>query len=172
MPTIKIKGLAKLTKHLRKVELEQWKVAMRVIDKYVTLMVAEARRLAPVDTGFTADSIDKEKTGQFSITFVVKSAYAAMQEFGLGVYMDIPEELEREAIKFKGYKHGSFEEFVQELEEWCARKGIDTNAAYPIAIKILNVGMQPQPFFYPAYRKYKDEMVKAIDEALQKLIGK
>lgn len=171
MPKIVIRGLPELKKKLQRIELEKWKVVIGVVDKYVDLMVAEARRLAPVDRGFTKNSITKERRGDFNIAFIVGTAYAAMNEFGTGDYMDIPPELEQDALVFKGYKHGDFNEFLQEIKEWCGRKGIDENAAYPIAITILNRGIKPQPFFWPAYNKYKDQMIDEANRELQKLVN-
>lgn len=170
MPKVTIKGLPELTKKLKRIELEKWKVVMRVVDKYVDLMVADARANAPVDRGFTKNSIDKEVKGDFSISFFVGTAYGAIQEFGTGDYMDIPSELEQDALVFKGYKSGNFDEFLEEIKEWCSRKGIDEGAAYPIAVKILNKGLRPQPFFYPAYRKYKDALIAEANVELKKLV--
>lgn len=171
MPKITIKGLPELTKKLKRIELEKWKVVMRVVDKYVDLMVADARANAPVDRGITRNSISKERKGDFSISFFVGTAYGAIQEFGLGMYMDIPPELEQDALVFKGYKSGNFDEFLEEIKDWCGRKGIDENAAYPIALTILNKGIRPQPFFYPAYLKFKDALIAEADKELQKLVG-
>lgn len=166
---IKIKGLPKLVKELTQREKRIWKVTMAVVDKYVTLMVADARQNAPEDMGILKNSIRKEKKDEFHISFTVGAVYAAMQEFGTGVYMDIPKELEQEALVWKGYKSGNFDEFVAELKEWCERKGIDPEAAYPIARKILRYGSEPHPFFYPAYLKYKDQMLAEINRELQEL---
>lgn len=171
MPKVTIGGLEKLLNNLRKAEQQLWPTVMRVIDKYVDLMVADARQNAPVDLGVARDSIGKEVKDR-AVVFHVASAHGAIQEFGFGAKMgDIPPELESEALKFKGYKSGDFKEFVKELEEWCARKGIDTEAAYPIAVSILNNGLAPQPFFYPAYQKYKPMMLKEIDTEVQKLLN-
>lgn len=171
MPKVTIKGLPELTRKLKKIELEKWKVVMRVVNKYVDLMVAEARANAPVDRGVTRDSIQKEVKSDFSISFFVGTAYGAIQEFGTGLLMEIPPELEQDALQFKGYKSGDFKSFVKEIEEWCVRKGIDPEAAYPIAASILNEGLKPQPFFYPAFKKYKDAMILEAQAELDKLVA-
>ena len=168
MPIIRIKGLDSLQNKLKQAHAKIWPTVMRVVEKYVDLMIQDAKQNAPEDLGETKNSIGKE-VGQQSITLFVGAAHGAIQEFGVGARMSVPEELEEEARKFKGYKGGNFKEFVEEIRGWCVRKGIDPDAAYPIAASILERGLKPQPFFYPAYRKYKEPMLKEIEEELQKL---
>lgn len=172
--TIKISGLEKLYDKMRKAEAEMWPTIMSVIEKYVKLMVEEAKKNVPEDTGAAKESIgyeiDNEKK---EAIFYVSSAHAAIQEFGFngaaGNRMDIPPELEDEAKKFKGYKEGNFEDFLEALKGWVVRKGLPEESAFPIAKSILHYGLAPQPFFHPAYIKYKDKMIKEIDKKLKKL---
>lgn len=170
MPTINLKGVEKLLKEVRRREALIWPTVMEVVNEYVDRMIADAKANAPEDLGDTKGSIGKENDGNMKVIFFVGSAHGAIQEFGTLGYMDVPPELEEEAQKFKGYKGGDFEEFLDAIKAWCQRKGIDENAAYPIAVNILRNGLKPQPFFYPAYRKYKESMLEEIDKRLQKLM--
>lgn len=176
MATIKVKGVDRLLDKFRNARQQTWPTIMRVINKYVDLMIADAQANAPVDLGVARDSIKKEEK-EFSVIYILDSAHGAIQEFGYGGRMDVPPELEEEAKKFKGYKSGSFKEFVEELKEWCLRKGIDPEAAYPIAANLMRNGMHPGgnssdskgAFYYPAYQKYKEPMLKEIKKELDKL---
>lgn len=171
MPKISIKGADALARKLEAARTQLWPTVMRVIEKYVDLMVEDAKQNAPVDRGVARDSIGKEVRDR-SVIYFVASAHGAIQEFGFGAKMgDIPAELEQEALKFKGYKNGDFKQFVEELKEWCVRKGIDPQAAYPIAASIMDNGLPARPFFYPAYLKYREPMIKEIEKELQKLFN-
>lgn len=171
MPTISIKGVEKLLNQIKKREALIWPTVIQVVNEYVDLMIADAKANAPEDLGDVKSSIGKEANGELRVVFFVGSAHGAIQEFGTLGYVDVPPELEEEAQKFKGYKGGDFEEFLEAIRAWCQRKGIDEKAAYPIAVNILRKGLKPQPFFYPAYLKYKDKMLQEIDTRLQKLLN-
>lgn len=171
MATIKVRGVDRLMTRIRFAKAQMWPTTMAIIEKYVDMMIAEARENAPVDLGVARDSLGKEVRDR-SVVYFLASAHGAIQEFGYGGRMaDIPTEMEEEARKFKGYKSGDFKEFVAELKEWCVRKGIDPEAAYPIAASILDKGLQPRPFYYPAYQKYKPDMLKEIEENLKNLFN-
>ena len=165
---IKLKGVEQVYNQLKRAEEQRWPTIIRVIEKYVDLMVAEAKKNAPVDIGTTKASIGKQMLTH-SVIFYLDSDHGAVQEFGTGARMDIPVELESEAIKFKGMKGGDINEFAKELEAWGSRKGIVVKDPYLMALAILRNGLRPQPFMYPAYLKYKDKIVPEIDKALTNL---
>lgn len=167
MARSRIKGLDRFKKDVTNLKTELKTTVHKTIKEYADKMVVDARANVPVDTGVARDSIGSQEVEQGRVIFYVDSPHGAIQEFGLGVYMEVPEELREEALKFKGYKNGDFDEFLSELEDWCRRKGIDPNAAYPIALSILNKGMRPQPFFYPAFQKFKTPLLQELDRRLQ-----
>ena len=45
---------------------------------------------------------------------------------------------------------GNFEDGLESIKDWCRKKGIDVKLAYVIFVNILNKGIEPQPFLYPA----------------------
>lgn len=133
------------------------------INDVVDMMIRDAREKAPRDMGRLIDSIDKENrdTG-WTVIFFAGVDYAAFQEFGTGSRVNVPAELADVAQQFRGFKSGNFEEFLENIKGWCSRKGIPESAAYPIAVSILQRGLNPQPFFYPAYRENKDKIESLI----------
>jgi hypothetical protein len=81
--------------------------------------------------------------------------YAAFLEFGTRKYAaqyvaSLPADWKSYAATFKGSSGGSFDELLKAIMGWVKRKGIDSDAAYPIALKIIREGIKPKPFLYPA----------------------
>lgn len=170
MVHINLKGVERLLAKTRAAEKALWPTVMGVIHTYVDKMVQDAKANAPYDMGEVQSSIGKEQKDEHTVVFYMASAHGVMQELGTGTRMlDIPDMLEEEARKFKGYKGGNMAEFVAELREWCVRKGIDPDAAYIIAVTLLEEGTRPQPFFYPAFQRWEGPMVEEIKQKVAKL---
>jgi len=94
--------------------------------------------------------------------------YAAFVEFGTGAKVNVPAELQNEAAKFKDGDNGTFKEGIESIKIWCRLKGIPEAAAYPILLKLLKLGMKPQPFLYPALVKGRAEYIKTLEKLLTK----
>lgn len=167
----RIKGLDALRKTLSNFRQNAEKEAKTAMQEAVSKMITDAKSYAPRDLFNLVNSIDKEdRDNGWTVVFFVGEAHGAFMEFGTGPRVDVPPELSAVAADFKGYKSGSFDEFVGNIREWCARKGIDTDAAYVIALSILNKGLAPRPYFYPAYLKYRGTILPDIEDRMQKLL--
>lgn len=143
-----------------------------------------AKTLAPGDEGNLRRSITAvpgNGSGSLSASVVVNAGYAAFIEFGTKKYAaryvaTLPSDWKSYAATFKGQKGGSMDEFIQAIMAWVQRKGIGgqttksgnvsqsksshdamQQAAYAIALNILQNGVKPQPFLYPAVLKYTQE---------------
>lgn len=177
MAHISIKGLEAAIREVKRAEKKLQDTVKDAISEVIDLMIEEAKRNAPKDIGDLINSIDKESKDAWTMVFFVGEVHGAFQEFGLAGLRNvqsnliIPEEMEEVAREFKSYKGGNFKDFVKEIEEWCGRKGIDEGAAYAIAVKILNYGLEARPYFYPAYEKYKPEVLKRVKERVQELFN-
>lgn len=167
----RIKGLPELKSKMQKLKTGLQETVVGTIWDVVGLMVADAKADAPVDLAKLINSIDRKRseTG-WSVVFYVGEAHGAFQEFGFGKYLEVPAELSEEALKFKGYKSGNFEEFLADITAWCERKGIDTGAAWLIAVSILRKGLRPKPYFYPAYLKHKDTIAPIMYKRIKELM--
>lgn len=147
----------------------------------------EAKRAAPVDQGALRNSIGYEKTTDGAMAFV-KSSYGAYIEFGTGGKVNIPAGFQEYAAKFKGKGGGgNLGDMLNDLAEWVRRKGLagtysvktrartgkraaranqDLEVAYAIMYSILKKGINPQPFFIPAYLREKPNLFKRLKKLL------
>lgn len=128
------------------------------------------------NTGKLAGSITGQVTGnQAKIT--VATNYAAYIEFGTRKFATkyvatLPADWKAYAATFKGKGGGTMEQFIQDIMQWVRQKGIGAKltksgnvseskdsleamqqAAYAIALNILQNGIRAQPFLYPAVVK-------------------
>lgn len=163
-----IKGMRELLRELDKFEKDTEEITKRTIEDVVNMMITDAKAKAPRDLGRLIDSIDSEnKDNGWTYVFFVGEVYGAFQEFGTGARVQVPSELTDIASSLKGYKSGNFSEFLTSIEEWCSRKGIDKKAAWLIAMSILKKGLDPHPFFYPAYVNNKDKILPLIEQKVK-----
>lgn len=114
-----------------------------------------AKQKAPKAFGKLAQGIGIER--DFLSAKVVSNAdYSGYVEFGTGAKVSIPQEWQKMASELRrNVRGGGFAEGLQSIKDWCRLKGIDEGAAYPIFISILDNGIRPQPFMYPAFKKTK-----------------
>lgn len=168
----KIKGLNKVLKKLEKFGDEAEKIIEQTTEANAKELVANARSLAPKDKGKLAQSIIDEKVTNLTYNIVVGSEYGAYVEFGTGKKVSVPKDLQDQADKFRGGKGGTFQEGLQAIKDWCRSKGIEEKFAYPIFISILNEGITPQPYLYPAWVKGKIRYVKDLKGDLKYLTNK
>ena len=95
--------------------------------------------------------------------------YAGYMEFGTGTKVQVPAEFSDMAKSFQSGGKGNFKQALENINLWCKKKGIDEKAAYPILLSILRVGVNPQPFFYPAWVATKKRYVKDLENLLKTL---
>lgn len=126
----------------------------------------EAVSAAPANTSFLRSSSYSDIDGLEGVVGF-KAEYAAFMEFGTGALYDAPAEWGEYASTFKGSNFGSFEEFKVSLLDWMRVKGIEDKFLYPIMMKILRIGIRPQPFLYPAW---KNNTIKFLDN-LKKMLN-
>lgn len=125
-----------------------------------------ASQLAPTDEGHLKGAInpDYATKGKLKASVTVAVNYAAYLEFGTKKYAaayvsSLPADWQTFASEFRGGTGGGFAEFVKRITEWVARKGIDKEAAYPIALSILRNGIKPQPYLYPAVKENNKKLI-------------
>ena len=170
-----IKGKNKLIANFKKFAKEGEEETKKVTEFKALEIEAEAKRLAPVDMGELRQNIvavaDRKRKG-LKWSIIAFANYAAYVEFGTGKKVTVPDEFKDMAAEFKGKGGGSFEEGLKRIKAWCKRKGIDEDAAYPIFMSLLNVGMEPHPFLYPAFKKGEQTYKKDLEFVFQLLIDK
>lgn len=162
---VKIEGLEKTLARFdsKKYEPE----IQKSFDKFGLRVELSAKQNAPVDEGKLKGSIFQQP-GRLSSTVGASANYASFMEFGTRKFAasyiaTLPADWQKFAAQYRG-GGGSFQDFVMSLMGWCKRHGISEKAAYPIALKILRNGLNPQPFLYPAFNKAQEQLIKDLKE--------
>jgi HK97 gp10 family phage protein len=177
MINIKLTGFDKAEKNIEKISKDASVKAKNALVDFGTKVETEAKRNAPADEGKLKSSINsKFDQRKFTVSITVASDYAAYQEFGTRKFAaayvgTLPQEWKAYAATFKGKTGGNMNDFIQAIMAWVDRKGIgaDTTksgnisrsasslekqqqAAYWIAINILQNGIKPKKFLYEAVK--------------------
>ncbi len=116
-------------------------------------------------------------------TITVRANYAAYLEFGTRKFAaryvaTLPADWKAYAATFKGKGGGTMAQFIQDIMQWVQQKGIgglqtksgnvstsrssqdlQQQAAYAIALNILQNGIKPHPFLYPAVVKHTPKLI-------------
>jgi HK97 gp10 family phage protein len=155
----KVKGLERVIRSFEK----DGKEIRSKVEYIVSANALEGRnnavRKAPKAFGKLAQSIGIEKLSSLEQSVVVNVDYAPFVEFGTGGKVSVPAEWQAMASEFKGQRF-NFADQLERIKSWCRLKGIEEAAAYPILITILEDGIEPQPFMYPAWQKVKRQFSK------------
>lgn len=117
---------------------------------------------APVAFGKLRQGIGTKTTqigGKIQAEVFSNSEYSVYVEFGTGKKFKAPSNTPKELLKaaeaIRGQRGGNFQDFLTRLSRWARLKGIDQKAVYPIAVSILDNGVEPRPFMRPAYAAAK-----------------
>lgn len=164
-----VKGIEKTLKRLQKLGNDAEKMVDQTTEGAVTEIALSARSRAPKDSGKLQQSIIQQKVKDITYEVVVTELYGAYVEFGTGAKVSVPAEMQDLANKIKSNPSGSFEVGLQSIKDWCKRKGIPQEAAYPIFVSILNKGITPQPFLYPAFVQGREQYLKDLKALLKQL---
>lgn len=191
---VEIKGLEPL---LRKVQSYSVDIQTDVDDQLTTsvkIIRDNAKRKAPYDEGLLRSEIVADTNVKFIKKVVSGAYYSPYVEFGTKKYVKVPTGVEAYAASFKGKAgRGDFEQFVDAIEAWMKRKGIKAatqidfggrlkkvrkrsslsqaiaqrQLALHIAKRIMQNGIKPQPFLFPAM----DAEIPLLIDRIQKTIA-
>lgn len=152
-----------------KVKQAQEKIVAAVKDELTAFgfdVERDAKNLVPVNEGYLRNSIGFVQEG-LGVKITVGADYAAYLEFGTRGFAaahlsTLPPDWQTFAARFKGGGGGTFDELLQRITLWVKQKGIEEEAAYPIAKKIQIKGIRAQPYLYPAIEKNRFELAKRL----------
>lgn len=165
--TVEVKGINEVIKRIRKLGDEVAEDADKVMGYSARAIEREAKKNAPTGVNSqlkaSGDVIDKFLNKEV----VFRSKHAPFQEFGTKSKVEIPQGLEQYAMQFKS-SGGSFKKLLESIKEWCNKKGIDSDFAYPIALRIAQNGVAAQPFLFPAYFKEIPKTRKNLEKVVRK----
>lgn len=162
-----VKGINKAIAKIKKGTAEVKRKAEAETEATAYDIADNARQLAPKNLGKLAQSISVFKKSSMFYQIRVNEKYAGYVEFGTGTLVRVPSELKDVANSIKNNPKGSFTAGLEAIKEWCRNKGIEEKAAYPIFLKILNVGINPQPFIYPAWKRGQKDYLKRLKNLLK-----
>ena len=176
MLSIKLNGLDNLIATVEKTAKRAESETKVALTKFAKDTETEAKRLAPANEVRLSNSINGTVDG-FTAKITVTADYAAYLEFGTRKFAaryvaTLPQDWQSYAATFRGKGGGTFDQFIQDIMQWVRQKGIGglktksgrtseskssldamQQAAYAIALNILQNGIRPQPFVYPAVTK-------------------
>ena len=176
MLSIKLNGLDNLIATVEKTAKRAESETKVALTKFAKNTETEAKRLAPANEARLRNSINGTVDG-FTAKITVTADYAAYLEFGTRKFAaryvaTLPQDWQSYAATFRGKGGGTFDQFIQDIMQWVRQKGIGglktksgrtseskssldamQQAAYAIALNILQNGIRPQPFVYPAVTK-------------------
>ena len=188
---VSLEGFDKLKGSLDR-KIRQLPVAMAdELNEWANGTSKMAKELCPKDEGHLAGAIAPvyatAKTLKAEVTVAVN--YGAFVEFGTKRYAaayiaTLPQEWRDFAGQFKGRSGGTMSEFIQAIMAWVQRKGIGgartksgnvsqsrgsldsmQQAAYAIALNILQNGIRPNTFFIDAIRDHTPKLEADIKKA-------
>lgn len=189
MSSFKVEISGELKGRLTKVTNELKSQVQNEMNKFGLNTMNDAKKFAPTDESHLKQSITFVSKA-FEVDIVVAANYAAYIEFGTRKFgakyvASLPPEWKNFAAQFKGKGGGTMDEFIQRIMAWVQRKGIGgiktksgntsgskdsldqmQQAAYAIALNILQNGVKPHPFLYPAVTKNQ----KILSDNLKKLV--
>jgi len=189
--TLKVKGLDQVIANFEKLANDTADEVSASLDKFGQDVVDNAKLLVSAnssDEGGLLGSIDST-VNSLSVTITANKNYAEYIEFGTRKFAasyvsSLPPDWQTYAATFRGNREGAgtFDEFIQAIMAWVRRKGIGgaktksgnistsrssldsmQQAAYWIALNILQNGIRPKPFIYPSIKKELPVLEKRLE---------
>jgi HK97 gp10 family phage protein len=159
-----------LKQAIRAIKMQDKEIKRKLRDAFNSSAITierEAKSSAPVNLGRLRSDVQKEidtnKGGAVVSARVFNTLpYAPMVEFGTGPKSDVPA-----GVTFdKPKPSGSFDDMLDNIRQWCRNKGIPESFAYVIAVNILNNGLEPRPYLFPAFERERPNLLKNIEAIL------
>lgn len=162
-------GTERLLKQFDKFGKVGQKVISAEIEAIARQISGDAKKNAPSNFGTLRQSIQPEKITPLSWEVVAMASYAGYVEFGTGSKVSVPKEMQEVANAIKSNPKGNIDNALDSIKDWCRAKGIDERAAWPILMSILEQGLRPRPFLFPAWMKGSKDLIKNLQKQLELL---
>lgn len=173
MAKIAVKGLDKLLKQFDQFGEDAKEAAGTKLSAGAKDIAADARANAPGNLGDLRKFTQPKQIDDLRWEVISAMPYAGYVEFGTGVKVSVPSELKEVAQSIKNNpKSEGPGTALDAIQDWCKQKGIDERAAWPILMSILNEGLRPRPFLYPAWKEGSEKLEKQLEKALDKEVNK
>lgn len=189
--TIKLTGLEGLRSKIKNLSKEASNEIAAEFKAFGENTVRDAKEAAPVDEGHLRSSISSVTTvtpTNINTEIIVATDYAAYIEFGTKRFAEkyvatLPPDWKTFAAEFRGKGGGTVEQLLERLTAWVMRKGFaayrtksdnasksknsiqaQESAAYIIALRILQNGVRPHPFLFPAVKKNRKILIDNLNK--------
>lgn len=169
---MKVSGVDKLLKQFDQFGKEGEKNAAGEVEAAARDIETKAKKLAPANFGKLRQLISPEKVNKLTWEVEANAPYSGYVEFGTGSKVSVPAEMQELANSIRGKKGGNVDDALESLKDWCRSKGIDERAAWPILMSILDEGLRPRPFLYPAWKQGSATFMKNLENTFVQLSKK
>lgn len=143
-----VKGLASLRHKLGILTEEDRRVATIEVKRSLVTIESGAKQRVKVDQGELRNSISHQTSNRgLSGRVGTNKVHGPPTEFGRRPGVMPP---------------------VEPIRRWAKRKGIDEDAAFPIARKIAREGTPPAPFLFPPFEEERPKFVRRLRLALER----
>ena len=161
-----IKGMKELLAKLKKLGKEGEESIAVVTADAAQNITGKAKLYAPVNFGKLRQGIIPRAINKLTWEVVATEPYSAYLEFGTGISVSVPAEMQDIASQFKG---GRISEgtLYEAIKEWARNKGIPKDVVYFIYLKILKKGIDPHPFLYPAFVEGRVQYIEELKKELE-----
>ena len=187
--TLKLEGLKGLQLHVDRSVKEAREGTYKALVTWAKNVETQAKRDAPANEGKLRNSIDGSATRDLTAQVVVAADYSAYLEFGTRKFAaryvaTLPTDWKAYAATFRGKGGGTLDQFIQDIMQWVRAKGIGglqtksgnvstskssldamQQAAYTNALNILQNGIRPHPFLFPAVVAHTPKLEADIKKA-------
>lgn len=144
----RVKGLASLRRKLGILTEEEHRAAAIEVKRSLVTIESGAKQRVKVDQGELRNSITHQTSSRgLSGRAGTNKVHGPPTEFGRRPGVMPP---------------------VEPIRRWAKRKGIDEDAAFPIALKIAREGTPPAPFLFPAFEEERPRFIRRLQRALDR----
>lgn len=166
-----IEGLKELREKLGKVPQKLVAEIDTEIGLGTIAMANTAKRLAPAGKGnILRTETTAEKIKDLVWEFVSQAGYAGYVEFGTRSKVRIPAGAEQLAAEVRNNKFKSSLSAKEAIYSWCKFRGIDPKLWYPIYRSIMVNGIEPHPFFFPAFSQELPKIISNVKRVLNRIL--
>lgn len=186
---LKLEGLKGLQLHVDRSVKEAKDGTYKALVTWAKNVETQSKKDAPSNKGRLRNAIDGSASRDLMAQVVIAVNYVAYLVFGTRKFAaryvaTLPTEWKAYAATFRGKGGGTFDQFIQDIMEWVRDKGIGglqtksgnlstskssldamQQAAYAIALNILQNGIRPNTFFIDAIRDHTPKLEADIKKA-------
>lgn len=168
----KVQRLDKLLKQFEQFGEDAKKVANAELEDGARAIAGDAKKNAPANHSELRNGIQFVRTKDLQFEVIAHAPYSGYVEFGTGMKVEVPKELQEIAQAIRNNPKGDFKDGLESIKDWLRAKKKDERAAWIVLMTILREGLTPRPFLYPAWTKNGPKIFNNLDAAIGKQIKK